>query len=116
MDAPEAGAAAGNTDRLGDGLVAADFGRNPAAGRRGDLVITSVGTVNDSPPKPAYLLYGGTGGLGQTQVLEAGSGAAADFNSLATGTGYADLAGLATGPTPGYEPTAVQVFSGGAGG
>ena len=75
---------AGNetADRLGETLVAADFGRNPSGTVRGDLLIGSRPSYGEPPPR-AYLLYGNNAGLGQVQIVEQGSGsfAAADFNA-----------------------------------
>ena len=87
---------AGNetADRLGETLVAADFGRNPAGTVRGDLVIGSRPGYGVPAPR-AYLLYGSNAGLGQVQIIEHGSGAfaAADFNTkVGTEGRYADLA------------------------
>jgi hypothetical protein len=87
---------AGNetADRLGETLVAADFGRNPSGTVRGDLVIGSRPAYGEPAPR-AYLLYGSNAGLGQVQIIEEGSGsyAAADFNGApSAGARYADLA------------------------
>ena len=108
---------AGNetADRLGETLVAADFGRNPDGTVRGDLVIGSRPGYGEPTPR-AYLLYGSNAGLGQVQIIEHGSGAfaAADFNTKVGAEGrYADLARVNQNETVG-DSFSLEIFAGSA--
>ena len=110
---------AGNetADRLGETLVAADFGHNPAGTVRGDLVIGSRPGYGEPAPR-AYLLYGSNTGLGQVQIIEHGSGAfaAADFNTKVGAEGrYADLARVNQNETV-NDSFNLEVFAGSAAG
>ena len=108
---------AGNetADRLGETLVAADFGRNPDGTVRGDLVIGSRPGYGEPTPR-AYLLYGSNAGLGQVQIIEHGSGAfaAADFNTKVGAEGrYADLARVNQNETV-DDSFSLEIFAGSA--
>ena len=108
---------AGNetADRLGETLVAADFGRNPSGTVRGDLLIGSRPAYGEPAPR-AYLLYGNNSGLGQVQIIEQGSGsfAAADFNTaVGAGVRYADLVRVNFGEFVG-ESLNLEIFAGSA--
>ena len=98
---------------FGDSLLAADFGRNPAGQRYGDLLIGTRGRVDLDPPTSDYLLYGGPSGAATHQpVVSNGGAAAADFNT-SSGARYADLAVVRTALDS--EP-ALEVYPGGADG
>jgi hypothetical protein len=108
---------AGNetADRLGETLVAADFGRNSDGTVRGDLVIGSRPGYGEPTPR-AYLLYGSNAGLGQVQIIEHGSGAfaAADFNTKVGAEGrYADLARVNQNETV-DDSFSLEIFAGSA--
>ena len=85
---PTVGAPAGTTDYFGRYMLAADFGKNPAGSKHGDLLIGTFSSQNDNPPSPDYLLYGDASGVGDPVAVDESSGAAADFDQ----DGYADLA------------------------
>jgi len=96
---------------FGESLLAADFGRNPAGHRYGDLLIGTRGQVDVDPPTIDYLLYGGlTGAASHQPVVTNGAVAAADFTS-SSGTRYADLAVVRT--DLGSQPV-LEIYPGGS--